>query len=565
MLRIFILLVLYCNSLLLPAISLAQTINWANRLGGTHWDESADLLLSPAGDALFVAGMVSDTISWQNGSSLATHGSGDFWIARYDNNGTPIWMQSGGGRTDDRFNTVALSPTADAVYAAGQVRDTLVLGADSIKTDGLFSDDPLVVKYNAQNGNLLWQRHWKGIGIATARSIAADAIGNVYVGIVFEDSIFVQTDSLAALGSSDILLLKLNADGVLQWYRQFGGIGADVVSDMTIAPDGSLYLGGYFQKTAIWGSTTLLAADENDLLMARIDPNGNVLWAKREGGEYAESISAIALTQQGNVYWAGSFNLQTQIGDSTLSTNEGIAATLLLQTDSLGNIAWVRQSNGIISGATGICTDSAGNAYLSGYFIENVQFGNHSLTATGSTELFVVRYSPNGEAQWLRGIAAAQNSDFNQAAAVQVDATGKCYVTGAYLGLLNADGDALPSLGFADIFLLQLSQPLIISIKPIPTTTTTLSASYDGQGQLIARYSYQPSTPYTSNAQIAIYNTYGQLIAVQNVPPPLSAAYPNLQSTTIALPTALQPGIYIVSLQHAGQIAKSISTFIGKY
>lgn len=48
--------------------------------------------------------------------------------------------------------------------------------------------------------------------------------GNVYVGVVFrEDSIFVQTDSLAALGSSDILLLKLNADGVLQWYRQFGG------------------------------------------------------------------------------------------------------------------------------------------------------------------------------------------------------------------------------------------------------------------------------------------------------------------------------------------------------
>ena len=188
------------------------------------------------------------------------------------------------------------------------------------------------------------------------------------------------------------------------------------------------------------------------------------------------------------------------------------------------------------------------------------------MTAIGSTELFVVRYSPNGEAQWLRGIAAAQNSDFNQAAAVQVDAIGKCYVTGSYLGLLNTDSYELPSIGFADIFLLQLSQPLIISVKPIYTTTpTALSASYDGQGQLIARYSYQPSTQHANNAQIAIYNTYGQLIAIQNLPPPLSAAYPNLQSTTIALPAALPPGIYIVSLQHAGQIAKSISTFIGKY
>lgn len=51
-----------------------------------------------------------------NGSSLATHGSGDFWIARYDNNGTPIWMQLGGGRTLLPLQFIALSPTADAVY-----------------------------------------------------------------------------------------------------------------------------------------------------------------------------------------------------------------------------------------------------------------------------------------------------------------------------------------------------------------------------------------------------------------------------------------------------------------
>lgn len=79
---------------------------------------------------------------------------------------------------------------------------------------------------------------------------------------------------------------------------------AHVVSDMHVRARRQPLFRGYFQKTAIWGSTTLLAADENDLLMARIDPNGNVLWAKREGGEYAESISAIALhATKGNIYW----------------------------------------------------------------------------------------------------------------------------------------------------------------------------------------------------------------------------------------------------------------------
>lgn len=550
--RLCCFIVLLCGTW--PNLS-AQTVEWATRFGGTHWDESADIVVSPAGDAVFVCGMVSDTVFWQTGSSLATNGSGDFWIARYDNNGIPLWMQSGGGRTDDRFNALALSPAADAIYAAGYVRDTLVLGGDSIKTDGLFSDDPLLVKYNAQNGNLLWKQHWAGIGLASARSIGTDPTGNVYVGIVFADSIYVQTDTLAALGSSDILIVKLNADGVMQWYRQFGGVGSDVLQDIAVAPDGSLYLGGYFQQTALWGVTTLVASDENDIFMAHLDPDGNVLWANREGGEYGESIISVALNHQGQVYWAGSFNQSTQIGTYNLTSN-GIGNTLLIETDLEGNIIWATQGNGTINGATSIAADNAGNAYLSGYFTENVSFGNHTLTATGSTELFAVRYSPSGEAQWLKGITANQNTDFSQAAALQIDHEGHCYVTGRYIGILNADNDELPAAGFADVFLLRIEQPLIIGIEPATVALNYLVASTNPQGQLTIRYQY-PNNNQTT--RLTLSNLYGQTIATQLLPPNNT----NTEFATFSLPTTNLPqGLYLITLQSPSSVLASTKVWL---
>lgn len=530
-------------SIFMNTALLAQTTEWTARFGGSYWDEATDIALSPSNNRIFVCGMASDSLNWGNGNVLESNGSGDFWIASYDQNGAALWMQLGGGRVDDRFNALVLSPNADAVYAAGTIRDTVVLGSDSLKTEGLYADDPLLVKYNAETGNIIWQKHWRGVGLASATAIAADNAGNIYANISFRDTIYVQNDTLTALGSSDILLVKMNSEGVMQWYKQFGGIGADVLQDIQLATDGSIYVGGYFQQTAIWGATILTAVGESDIFMAHLNPNGEVLWAKREGNDYSESITSLVLADNNRVYWAGQFNGNTKIGEQIFSSN-GTTNALIIATDTSGNVQWVQQGIGAINATNNISSDAQGNVYLCGSFSENLSFGNFSLTATGSREMFVVRYSANGEAQWIKGVASAQTNHFSDALAIQTNALGNCYIVGNFNGsLLTDNGNSISSQGFSDIFIAHIAPPLIISVEPI--------ANNQQENYFNARYSYEQdainiqfgSSEQTGSLQFVLSNLYGQILFSQT----LASAPNDLQ--TLSLPVSkLSNGLYIVTM-----------------
>ena len=519
---------------------LAQNSEWTARLGSAYWDEAADMVLLPSNNHLFVCGMVSDTIQWATNGTLATHGSGDFWVARYDNNGNPLWMQSGGGRVDDRFNALALAPDGNALYTAGTIRDTLVLNGDSLKTEGLYADDPLVVKYNAENGNIIWQKHWKGIGLASAEHIASDAAGNVYVGIEFRDTLYVQSDTLAASGSKDILLIKLNSDGTMQWYKQLGGLGADVLQAMHIDTQNRLYLGGYFQQTAIWGSHILTALGETDIFMAQLNGNGDIVWAKREGGEYAESITSISSVGDNRLYWAGQFSGNTQIDTHNLVC-DGISNSLLIASDTLGSVQWLQQGNGAVNTANSLSTDAAGNVYMCGSFSENLYFGNQNLSANGSRVLYVVRHSYNGEAQWIKKIDVSGTSYFSDALALQTDADGKCYIAGNYNGTLLLDNDEVPSMGFSDIMLMRIAQPLVIAVNEVPLDNASLrfTAHYLSQQQSI---NLQWQSNQSETLQMQVCNLYGQIIHSQTL-----QGSNDMQSISLTV-GELPKGLYIATL-----------------
>ena len=65
-----------------------------------------------------------------------------------------------------------------------------------------------------------------------------------------------------------------------------GGPGIDQGFGISTLPDGSSIITGWFTGTASFGSTTLSAADANEIdgFVAKLDSNGNYLWAKKFGG-----------------------------------------------------------------------------------------------------------------------------------------------------------------------------------------------------------------------------------------------------------------------------------------
>ncbi len=111
-------------------------------------------------------------------------------------------------------------------------------------------------------------------------ALSTDADGNIYLACDFTGSMDADpgpgTLNLNSAGGSDVLMMKLDAAGSMQWISTMQGSAADKPSSMTLGNTGSLYvavnypspdltLGGIVVNNAGGSSGT------KDMLIARLD------------------------------------------------------------------------------------------------------------------------------------------------------------------------------------------------------------------------------------------------------------------------------------------------------
>lgn len=184
------------------------------------------------------------------------------------------------------------------------------------------------------------------------------------------------------------------------------------------------------------------------------------LWAKGETG--SESVNSVAVDPSGNFFVAGSFSGTSVTFDSITLTNshlDGYIDLFLAKYDSNGNVKWAISAGDYYSDeATSVAVDAAGNAYLTGYWYgDTITFGSISLHNTyhGNSDMFLVKYDPNGNVKWAKSAGGVSN-DLSKA--VAVDASGNAFITGWFQWAINFDPVTLQNAdhtgyGSPDIFL----------------------------------------------------------------------------------------------------------------
>ncbi len=92
------------------------------------------------------------------------------------------------------------------------------------------------------------------------------------------------------------------------WAVQAGGTGDQNCNDCTTDSQGNVYVTGMFYGTASFGPYVLNSTGGPDLYVAKLDPEGNWLWAVRAGNSVSASVTTgngIAVDGSGNVYVGG--------------------------------------------------------------------------------------------------------------------------------------------------------------------------------------------------------------------------------------------------------------------
>lgn len=363
-----------CN--LLPHLA------WQRSLGGTS-NEEAHSIIQTSDGGFIAAGF---TLS-NNGDITASAGAEDYWVVRLDAAGNMLWQKTYGGSLMDVATSV-IQTTDGNFVVAGYAAST---NGDVTGNHG--SRDYWILKIDA-TGNVLWQKTYGGSNNDEAYSIRQTADG----GFIVAGSTFSNNgDVVGNHGFHDFWILKLDADGNLQWQKTLGGSMSDVAYSVRETSDGDFFIAGYTLSTN--GDVTGNHGSF-DYWVVKLDASGNLLWQKTLGGTGSDKATAMELAPDGGCVVVG--NAASFNGDVT--GNHGNLDYWVVKLDAGGNMAWQKALGGSAADEAFSITHNLDGFIVGGYSAStngNVT-GNH-----GGNDGWAVNLNASGNIVWQKALGGS--------------------------------------------------------------------------------------------------------------------------------------------------------------
>jgi len=458
-----------------------QPLNWqwAIKAGGHNDDQCFDVVTDSYGNS-YITGYIAGQgpgmgSSYFGNIALEYEGLQDIFVAKLDANGNWIWAVSAGGDGYDSGMGIALDNIGNC-YVSGYFSDTVFFGPDSLTSNGYM--DIFVAKLDS-NGNWLWAKRAGGDvtnGADAALDICTDNYGNSYVTGYFIGAADFGTHYVSSAVGKDPFIAKIDTNGNWLWARSaFGLEHDDIGNGISFDDNGNCYVTGYFSNSIYFGPTNLTTANYMDGFVAKLGTNGNWIWAKSIGGSWAEGYD-IATSGNGNSYITGCFKGSVVLDTISLSiyADYSNSDVLIAKIDANGNWLWAKRAGGThYDEGRSICLDNSLNCYVTGFCNEAADFGNTVLGYNdGASLVFVTKLDTNGNWQWAEGCGGTFE-DIGYG--ITTDNSGDILVAGRFSEMATFGDFTLTSTGWYyswDIFTARLSSEVenIDEITPHPAS-----------------------------------------------------------------------------------------------
>jgi hypothetical protein len=166
------------------------------------------------------------------------------------------------------------------------------------------------------NGEELWNKTFDGLYLSHVQQTEDD--GFIAGGRKYSDN----------FETSDILVIKTNVNGDIEWEKNIGGPNLD----------GCLWIEQTFNNGFILtGQSENDISKDHDISLIKLDRDGNVEWSKYYGGLFFDTGNCVIQTDDGGYIVAGGTSVDA--GD--------VMDAFLLKTDSMGEVEWYSTFGGI--------------------------------------------------------------------------------------------------------------------------------------------------------------------------------------------------------------------------
>ncbi len=314
--------------------------NGLQRIGGKGADLVRVLVAAP-GDGLVVAGHFQQASRLAPGPSGVVIGAGgtDIFVQRLDASGAVLWARTFGGAGDDELAAAAALPEGGTVLLLRHnQRVEVQIGARKLAMSAEGDHDAFLLWIDDQ-GTTTRVVPVVSPGHDTLHLVGAAADGSIVIAGEFQArqqwSVGgSQTRALESLGSSDVVVLRLDATGSFQSIQQLGSEGPDTADALLVRGDETWLAIGWQGRLRMEGATLAETIDTSALLL-HMNGAGHVRSRLEFEGKGVQKITGLAASPKSDVYATGVFEHQLSVrGLPTALKSAGKSDVFLARIDS---------------------------------------------------------------------------------------------------------------------------------------------------------------------------------------------------------------------------------------
>jgi hypothetical protein len=238
-----------------------------------------DIIRAPD-NTFLIAGEATDTLAFGTDTSTVFGDPKSFFVARMDTSGQFQWVFRHTGSKHGccfQVDHLVRSDTANNCYAYIAWDSTLFFGQDTFRAD-IQDGNSAIIKLDPA-GNPLW-------AFPVFRSshyenaMAVDNDGNTYAAFMVYDSVFLGSDTIINTGDPDFTIAKISPNGTLIWTRTFASLGYSVPGNMAVDSYGNLLLTAYYQGWGTIDGAPIATIVGSMGFIAKFSPSGTLLWQR---------------------------------------------------------------------------------------------------------------------------------------------------------------------------------------------------------------------------------------------------------------------------------------------
>lgn len=319
-------------------------IIWSNVYGTTEYDNS-EFAIETADHGYVCVGRSEITVGAPTSAMMF----------KTDSAGNVLWSKSYGGINSDGF--IHIIETAGGGFAAVGNSSTLSSGSNDILLvrtndtgDTMFTrsygtpenEAGSYILHLPDNGFLIAGRQTTNNGTKSdGVLLRTDSLGNQLWTKLYGDTMFEELTAVRqtpdggfiAIGSStgygfggfDILLIKTDSSGEIQWSKVFGGAASDAGYDIHITQDSDFIISGFTESLG-YGNRSA-GPDEANIFLMKTDSSGTMKWMQVYGDGLQDEAYRSEIAADGG-FLIGGFTNNYLLNDSS--------QMIIIKTDSMG-------------------------------------------------------------------------------------------------------------------------------------------------------------------------------------------------------------------------------------